>query len=362
MKLHSNQLKLLWHLTRFNLLNYEDCLELLKTQEKADHNVLSYAFRPLTKNKYISKAKGGCVSILEKGRALFPGLEPLISAGGGEKDHKRIMRVSRMAMLMEAQGFPALGELPDGAGVYFIPSACWRKIAPGILSTTRFVGMLVGCGHRLAVYDIGNGHMEWQIRAESSLFYTKYGSYETRATGMLFVCQEDKREEVAKNIIRQTMWSRKQLLQDHCAERNRPTCWSRSPIKLKVQYEHVYLSTPSQIQKTVLRILSEEGQIQAKCAGGGIRMGTGDAADIELWPRRLFINPATDLLKYVRFFAVVKEHLKLKEQLDYSTSQIRYELYAQAKDNAIIHMYPDINEAEEVTFYTYQHRENTKCY
>lgn len=79
-------------------------------------------------------------------------------------------------------------------------------------------------------YDIGDGRMDWQIRAKNSLFYTKYGSYETRATGMLLVCQEDKREEVAENIIWQTMWSRKQLLKDHCAERSRPARWSRSPI------------------------------------------------------------------------------------------------------------------------------------
>ena len=142
------------------------------------------------------------------------------------------MQVSRMAMLMEAQGFPSLDGLPDGAGIYFIPSACWRKIAPSILSTTRFVGMLVDCGLRLAVYDIGDGSMEWQIRAESSLFYAKYGSYETRATEMILICKNGHRDKVARNIIRQTMWNRRQLLSDTCLERNRPTRWSRSPIKL----------------------------------------------------------------------------------------------------------------------------------
>ena len=40
---------------------------------------------------------------------------------------------------------------------------------------------------KLAVYDIGDGSMEWQVRAEGSLFYTKYGSYETKATGMINV-------------------------------------------------------------------------------------------------------------------------------------------------------------------------------
>lgn len=129
----------------FNLLDYESCLEQLKTEAKTDRMALSYAFRPLTKNGYVSKREDGCVSILTKGRELFPGLEPLVSAGGGEAERKRVMAVSRMAMWMEEHGFPPLGELPNGPGIFFIPSACWRKIAPGILSTTRFVGMLVGC-------------------------------------------------------------------------------------------------------------------------------------------------------------------------------------------------------------------------
>ena len=49
-KLHINQINLLWHLALFNLLDYESCLELLKTEAKTDRTELSYAFRPLTKN------------------------------------------------------------------------------------------------------------------------------------------------------------------------------------------------------------------------------------------------------------------------------------------------------------------------
>lgn len=140
-----NQLALLWHLARFNLLHYEDCLEMLKMPNRTGRKELSYAFRPLTKNGYISKGKGGCVSILAKGRALYSEATPLISTGGGERERKRVMQVSRMAMWMAEHGFPA-------------------EEALGILSTSRFVGMLVGCGHRLAVYDIGNGRMDWQRR------------------------------------------------------------------------------------------------------------------------------------------------------------------------------------------------------
>lgn len=46
--LHCNQMALLWHLARFNLLHYEDCLEMLKMPEKTGQKELSYAFRPLT--------------------------------------------------------------------------------------------------------------------------------------------------------------------------------------------------------------------------------------------------------------------------------------------------------------------------
>ena len=146
-------------------------------------------FRPLTKNKYLSKRKDGSVSILSKGRALFPEVKPLIAAGGGAGEIRRVIEVSRMAALMEKNGVPSVGNIPASPEPCFIPSACWRSIASGILSTTRFTGILAAGEHRLAVYDIGDGAMDWQTRAEGSLFYTKYGSYETKATGMLLVCR-----------------------------------------------------------------------------------------------------------------------------------------------------------------------------
>lgn len=36
MKLHENQLRLIWHLCRFSLLDYESCLHLLDTEETGD--------------------------------------------------------------------------------------------------------------------------------------------------------------------------------------------------------------------------------------------------------------------------------------------------------------------------------------
>ena len=79
----------------------------------------------------------------------------------------------------------------------------------------------------------------------------------------------------------------------------------------------------------------------------GLQLGAQNTADIELWPRRLFVSPATDLLKYVRFFAAVKDSLSSGERFEQYVEQIQYELYAPAGDKAIVHMYPDVNEAKE---------------
>ena len=356
MKLHDNQLKLLRHLARFNLMDYQDCLELLDTAGTGDRMALSYAFRPLTKNRYVSKRKDGCVSILAKGRALFPEITPLVSAGGGAAERRRVMEVSRMAALMERHNIPAFADRQECDTPYFIPSACWRRIAPGILSTTRFVGMLLAGGHRLAVYDIGDGAMEWQVRAEGSLFYTRYGSYETKATGMLLVCREDAREQAAKNIIRQTMWHRRQLLRDGCVERDRPVRWSRSPIRLKAQYGHVYLTTPTMLALSLKRILREDGYIQALCEEtGGVRPGSqGVGEDIQAWPRRMFVNPACDLLKYVRFFAAVKAYLTPRKGVDYYQQKTPMELYLYGEDRPIAGMYPEIWKSREVSAYVYR--------
>ena len=59
MRLHENQLKLIRHLARFNLLDYASCLHMLDTEGTEDKVALSYAFRPLTKNKYLTKRKDG---------------------------------------------------------------------------------------------------------------------------------------------------------------------------------------------------------------------------------------------------------------------------------------------------------------
>lgn len=65
--LNENQLKLLRHLARFNLLDYPSCLDMLNNDGGSDRTALSYAFRPLTKNRYVSKDKRGCCVYSDKG-------------------------------------------------------------------------------------------------------------------------------------------------------------------------------------------------------------------------------------------------------------------------------------------------------
>lgn len=353
-KLHPEQLELIRHLTRYGMARYEDCLWYLDTTETGNLTALSYVFRPLTKNGYLVKHKDRSVSITAKGRGLFPEAHPLFSVGGGEKGKERIMTVSRVAMLLARAGVPSSGGLLDTDGPCFIPSACWRKLAPGILSTTRFAGIVVNGGSRVAVYDIGDGHMEWQARAEGSLFYTRYGSYETKATGMLLICQEDARDKVGESIIRQTMWSRRQDAKHSGAERNRPVAWSRSPIKLKARYEHAYLTTPRRLAESLQRIWEEEEHIE-ELMENGRRLRDPAQGDIELWPRRLFVNPACDLLKFFYFYAAVKAYRQIQAGMaKYHPNQLNYELYIYPEDDELAHLYRDVDKAEEVTIYHYR--------
>lgn len=78
-----NQEMLIRHLIRFHILDYESCLQVLDTEDTGDKIAMSYVFRPLTKHKYIIKGKDGIVSVLKKGKELFPEEEPLISIGVG---------------------------------------------------------------------------------------------------------------------------------------------------------------------------------------------------------------------------------------------------------------------------------------
>ena len=356
MKLHDNQLRLIRHLIRFNILDYSSCLEVLDTDNTADKVALSYAFRPLTKNGYISKNKKGIVSVLKKGRKIFPNERRLISDGSNVASKQRVLQVSQMAALMEKNGIVITGELPNSQKPHFIPSACWRNIAQGILSTTRFAGILLAYDKKYAVYDIGDGKMEWQLRAESSLFYTKYGSYETKADGMILICDNGRRETVAENIIRQTMWRRRTLLKEHYTESNKPMRFSRSPIKIRKQYKHVYLIERGNIKNGLKWIYKDEEIINNTIDG----RNTNDAklGDIEDWPVRYYINPAYDLLKLVYFFSAVKSHHAVEKNALFPLPDVRYAIIMHKEDLPIINMYPDVKNSEKVNFYVFGFDEN----
>ena len=351
MKLHQNQLDLILHLIRFNIMAYEDCLRFLDTENTGDMIAMSYVFRPLTKNGYVAKNKDGIVTVLKKGRELFPDEGPLISTATRGKSRDRVLQVSKVCMWMEKNDVPISGELLDTEEPYFIPSACWRNIGKGVLSTTRFMGMLLAYGKKYAVYDIGDGTMEWQIKAEASLFFYKYGSFETKADGMIMICDDGKRNEIARQIIRHTMWDRKRLLKEHYTETDKPVRYSRSPIKLRTQYEHVYLTTPSLLSVSLNRIYDEDYYIE-NGVKGATPVDDPKQGDVEVYPHRYYLNPAFDILKLVYFFSTVKSDVELSQKLHIPEVQRTMVVYPEELD--VARMYPDVNEAKGVSIRAYR--------
>lgn len=353
--MHDYQLILIEHLCLYNALDYQSCLHILDPYELLTPTERSYEFRPLTRLRYLKKRGDGTVTILAKGRQLFPDLAPLISVGG-PKTVNRVIQVSRLAMLLHEIDVPSFGELSDFKWFHFIPSACWRGLAPGILSSTKFLGMLMMPGdRRYAVYDIEGGKMEWQAKAEGSLFYVKNGSHKARATGMIFACSEEKRVEVAKNIIRHTMWQRKQLLKRDRIERTKPTRWSNYPIKLKADYEHVYLTTPQGLRESIMRIYNEDITSRLFCLGAK-RISSPAQCDYEDWPYRYFCNPACDLLKFVYFFAAVKNHMAVVRDNPLVSKEPYYRVCIRPEDRPILEMYPDVMGADGLEVYEYTDR------
>ena len=351
MKLHKNQLALIRHLILLNIMAYADCLTYLDTETTGDRIAMSYAFRPLTRNGYLAKSRDGIVTVLQKGRELFPDEGPLISTATRGKARDRVLQVSKVCMWMEQNDVPISGELLDTEDPYFIPSACWRNIGKGILSTTRFMGMLLAYDKKYAVYDIGDGTMEWQVKAEASLFFYKYGSFETKADGMIMICDEGRRNEIARRIIRQTMWDRKRLLKDHYTETDKPVRYSRSPIKLRTQYERVYLTTPALLPISLERIYDEEYYIENGVRGAE-RLKERKLGDVEVYPIRYYLNPAFDILKLVHFFAEVKDDLDMAQ--DGYVSPIEYFMVVYPEDLEVARMYPDVNEAKGVNIRVYR--------
>lgn len=281
-----------------------------------------------------------------------------MTVNGSATGIKRAETVSRVAMYLAEHEIYSFATVPDNDNMCFIPSACWRKIRDGILSTTRFAGILFIGTHRLAVYDIGDGNVEWQIRAERSLFYRGRGEYDTRATGMLLICDSDKRSEVAQRIIRTTMWHRKQLIGKHHVpqERERPVRYVKAPIRLSQHFERVYLTTPSTLAQSLGAILSEDDVIE-RYRNGNNKQNDPRSGDYEIYPTRYFVNTTTDLLKYVYFFATVKDDIVFRRKVAAGELQVPqfvdYAICAPPDDVPILKMYPDVIAAEGAKFYEY---------
>ena len=299
----------------------------------------------------MAKNKNGVVTVLKKGRELFPDEAPIISVATRGKSRLRVLQVSKVAMWMERIGIPISAELLDTEEPYFVPSACWRNIAKGILSATRFAGVLLAYDKRYAVYDIGDGTMEWQLRAECSLFSYKYGSFETRVHGMIFICDDGKRSEIAKQIIRHTMWSRKTLLKEHYTETDKPVQYSQSPIKLRTQYEHVYLTTPALLETSLERIYDEDYYIESGVEGG-ILLKEPKQGDVEVYLRRYYLNPAFDILKLVHFFSSVKSDVEISQWIH--LPEIQRILVVYREDLDVARMYDDVNKAKGVDIRVYR--------
>ena len=97
-----NQEVLIRHLIRFHILDYESCLQVLDTENTGDKVALSYVFRPLTRNGYIARNKDNIVSVLKKGRELFPEEGPLIANATKGKSRLRVLQVSKVCKIGRA--------------------------------------------------------------------------------------------------------------------------------------------------------------------------------------------------------------------------------------------------------------------
>jgi hypothetical protein len=300
-----------------------------------------YSLRPLVRYKYLSH-HNEIYRLLKKGFELTFHIQTLVTITGNASVIERGLRTSYVAALFAMAGINSFGFQQNNA---FIPSNKWREIRSGIISTTRFNGMLCYKNMRLAVYYIGNGDFEWQAFAEGSLFFRKYGTYESRATGMLLICDGDY-IGIAEKILRYTISNRKALLKRTQLESNKKRAYSIGQIRLRPNYEKVYITDKNDLQKTLQMAENEENFVEyfANCLNG--HKTIGEDYDIEVHPDRYFVNPQGDLLKFATFFNTVKshvnfiEHMKEKEQ-DY-VSLTKHHILIDKKFEKIARIYDNL--------------------
>ena len=99
--------------------------------------------------------------------------------------------------------------------------------------------------------------------------------------------------------------------------------------------------------------MEEAEYIRRLCeSNGGTLSGSLGIGDIETYSRRLFVNPASDLLKYVRFFSAAKTYLIQRAEPSYYT--ITIEIYVHKEDQPIVEMYPDLCGLEGLSVHVYR--------
>jgi len=321
------QLRLLVHLKQYGIAGKETCLMF----------VGEYSLRPLIRHKYISR-NNEIYRLLKKGFELTSHVQILVTITGNAGVIERGLRTSYVAALFGMAGINSSGMLRNNA---FIPSNKWREIRDGIISTTRFNGMLCYKGLRLAVYYIGNGDFEWQAFAEGSLFFRKYRTYETQATGMMLICDGDY-IGIAEKILRFTISNRKALLKRTSLESNRKRVYSVGQIRLRSNYEKVYITDKNDLLHTLQMAANEERFVDyfvAKSQG----MRGRDECDFEVYPNRYFVNLQGDLLKFAMFYDMTKNSVAfvehMKEKGENYESPIKHHILVSKKFERIAKMY-----------------------
>ena len=262
----------------------------------------SYIVRPLVRYGYISKWKDGIYTICAKGRYETEVDYPFISVNGNKNSREKAIKTSYICALFFYNDIFPSSEISEVNKKYFIPSCYWRKIRTSILSTTRFVGMLIYNDLKLAVYLIDSADMEWQLYAEGSLFFRTYGSWATEADGMLMICPENA-ADIAKRIIQRTMWQRKNLIKGpYGYENDKPVRYAKSPIRIKSTYKMVLFTDTVDLKKTLERI-SNIHKIKLnilKQMGGEFK--EFQTCEIVRKNDSVCINPQNDLLKFIELY------------------------------------------------------------
>lgn len=308
--LNEGQIRLLAHLKRFKVADKDACLLLLDTDKTRNKDKLLYSLRPLVKNKYISKRSDNLYGLLQKGAEMVDHVNTVLTVGGDAAGRRRAAEVSHIAALLGWHGIQTATEIPQVGQNCFIPSAIWRNLRSGLISTTRFLGILFYEGMRLAVYNVGDGNYEWQMRAECSLHYKRYDAPEKRATGIFLVCNDGCGLEIGEQIVRRTLWERKTLLKRSLRENNKRVPYGKAPIRIRAEYQYVYLAEQSEVMD-VLRMADAS---KIAYSNMSVRLGVSvpdypDTNFINGTPEVHQINICCDLLALAFFYNDVKQHV-----------------------------------------------------